>query len=653
MTSIMDRDTRRVLTGNKPGDISKIEDDYIAWHKAKAGSTTRQEALDDLNTLLGKYSGGSGGSVKPTFAAVRRAEGIGLPRSMREARLDTRLAYYNLRAAADLAYYRTVQKDPIAARIFGEKDTGRGSEHNIGELTTDKDLYTDSRYGPDPVKNLTGMDELEIFRREFSFDRQLTQDWAEKWSTVANSMRLGPKSAMRDVLSSIGPLSGYLKRDESGLVADAITRVFNGSSSGIRAGAVSSKRTGDFFSKGEFRDLAMKFADMARKIQGRDAAERFVRKGLYEIGTSIAESRLNNGDYKFIEQFAGRKWRDLSKSDLIERVGTRFMEQVQGSYSAEYLPAGLTRSQQSWAKAVFSLSRWSIERANRLQADVIKPMVEDGNIKPLIKQALGYMAVAAPTIQAIESLLTDKKPREQTWGEYFKLLNDDGTPSKVKIKELGYILASKAALTGMGGMFGYIANTGKQITYGERLFLPESPAISMLVDTTRKLLDYFSAYSGMDLLLKFWEVPAAIIADEFQGARMMNTAVDGAPDRGNREEAMFNRATGRYNAGIANFNEANRFNPEKRIREAGSVDEVRQAIPDVTKYYANRYQQSPGRTRNINRKEGFYEFLSTVQGRDAAIKRYQEDEKQNALNDIRGEGLKEAWLRAERIKNSK
>jgi len=366
--AIMSREVRKILISGTDAQRQPYVDAYILWHKQHNPKSDEAKAREDLNLILGKSN--FQGKLTPTFAPLVKAEGIGLPPIMREKNILSRVIYHNLRSAGSLSWYRNVQKKPAIAMMFGLTDDGRGGSYKTSVSPDDPEYkkYLISGYSdvPQIPENLTGDPNFEAIRSELNLSRNMDEDKMEQVSALVNAMRLGPKSAFRDIVSSIGPVAAWMKPSELPLAAKAIGTVLAGKSTAVKQGAISGRNPGEFFLQNGVRNVLGKITDNLRKYQGRDLAEKGVREVLVELGKNITEARIKSNDTDFLEAFAGKNWRALKMNDLIERASTRFMEQVQGSYSPEYLNKMFTKgSQPGYLKATFMLSRWAFERARR------------------------------------------------------------------------------------------------------------------------------------------------------------------------------------------------------------------------------------------------------------------------------------------------
>ena len=238
----------------------------------------------------------------------------------------------------------------------------------------------------------------------------------------------------------------------------------------MKAGAVKRHSAAEFAIEESLRKTAGRIADVMRKYQGRDLMEKGVREILFEYGRGIAESRYLQNDTEFLESYGSKQWKKFDAkdhNDLLDRMATKFVEQLQGSYSPDYLPKSLTRGAgPSWTKATLSLSRWGIERFRRYRQTVVEPLAK-GDARPFLRSTAVYLGLAAPAVYALEELLTEKKPLYMTNGEFFNLLNDDGTPSKAKMDEFAYTVLGRAQLVGMAGIFTGALYQMMQARHGE------------------------------------------------------------------------------------------------------------------------------------------------------------------------------------------
>jgi len=275
-------------------------------------------------------------------------------------------------------------------------------------------------------------------------------------------------------------------------------------------------------------------------------------------------------------------------------------------------------------------------------------MAEKGDIKPFLKSTLAYLGLAAPTIGAVEYLLTDQKPREMTWGEYFGLLNDDGTPSERKMEELAYTVAAKSALVGLGGLLSYAAYGALQTLHGESMLPIENPGWSFLSSNTARLMDAIEAYDGENLAKIIAQIPMETLGNEIQGIRLLKNALEGREETGAREERIWKRVSGQSGGSLrGSFGRgANPFTARTALAREKNPEEMVKMGPAMARYYKTRASKGPSTFKNPVRDMEYYKFLSTIQNPESAGKQYSRDLSQAELNHVRKAVARSAFLQS-------
>lgn len=662
MHAVMDKDVRDILVKNKEG-ADRYRNDYIDWYLVHKPAATRDEAGKFLDEILGRSEVKSGGTG-PTAATMRKSEGIGLPPSMREKSIISRMRWNAHITAADLAWHRSIERNKPVATMLGLTDDGRGNAYPSGldaytnPATATDYMLPDIGYGKHLSINRRGEKWVEAAVGEMEAPRRAHSDNIEKWTSVANSMNLGTWTAARDVAGSFGILSGWLKPSEYGAALKAFRSLLEGKTQGVLKGQVRGKKTAEFYAQEDvYRGLALRAADIMRKYQGRDLIEKGLREFIAEIGNSIAPKRLAGAlagdavDVRFVNEMGGKAWREqLAKPEarqkLLDRMGQRFVDTVQGNYSIDYLPGWLSRHEKGLLKATLTLSRWSFERARRFKNEIVTPMVESGDIKPLLKQSLGYV-IGGAGINALSELLLDRKPREMTWREFFGLTTEE------KINEFSHMLAGSAAIMGMGGMFAQLADYGQQLKHGEGNYPLQNPALRLSGDVIHKIVAYISAYGG-PLDGSFWSnilsLPYEVFMDEVQLPRMVRQSVRGQQDLGNREAQILKRVAGLTKPGFRTIQDIDPFSPVGKMKRARTPEEIESLTGTLYDYYSRNKQLRPSAIPGVlesRTKTRYYDFVNRIQGPEAAAKRREVDKNQEALAGLKRAAVARAWYGAE------
>jgi hypothetical protein len=671
MDAIMDKDVRETLLKYKPG-WENLRDDYVNWYLSHTPNGTVDDAIGQLDVLLGKTNRKTS-TEGPTAQTLRKAMGVGLPVSMREKDLVARMRWNAHLTAADLAWHRNIESDPTAAVMLGVTDNAKGVDYdtNVSEYsdpaTQAKYLLPDMGDGvKELAKNSLSLDWVKDLKAEMDLPRRANSTSLEKWTSLVNAMTLGPKSAVRDMFNTGAIMMGTLHGKEYFKPLQAMGRMLGKSkNSPYEKGIVKRKDTADFINTEAIaREGVVAANDTIRKAQGRDMAERGIRSLIAHTGDMIHTDRLqsaiagNKEDIRFMDEFAGKDWRNNifdpdSLDKMLDRMDRRFVEHFQGSYGPEYLPHHLLRSaDEQFLKTTFTLSRWAIERANRFHQEVIKPMAKDGDIKPFLKHAFGFTLGSAAMDYVFETIM-DMKPREMTWPEFFGLATKDGGKyDETKGEELAYTILSKAAMMGFGGMFSQILDSANKIRHGESIFAYANPAMRMAGDTLHKVVNYLGTYGAEGLVdpSKLWQLPYEVMMDEVQGLKMIRQGLSNKEESGSREERILKRLRGETKWGLRVSEDPDPFSPVRKLKGAESVEDIKGLEEPLTDYYRRNNQSAPSRIEMPLRKraeEGYYDLIDILQGPSKKGERIAYDINQNRLAGMRKAVAKRAWLKAE------
>lgn len=663
--SVMSEKVRKILASTDRADAAerkRLLDLQAAWHKTQDPKATQEDINAHMAAVLGKEA--FAGTRNPTFAPLIKSEGVGLHPELREINAFKTAQFYAMRSATGLAWYRAVQKDPIAARIFGVTDNGRGKRYaapgaeldvfkkkgteDIGDFDPSVYEITDYGDGPKYAANLAGDYNLEYFRSEMGLGNRRQYDFVDRMTALVNSAKLGPKTVLRDVLASL-PIA-----TETATTAEiakywgpAMQKVILGESEATKVGAVRAKDTAEMAIDNTIRNTMGKITDVMRKYQGRDLFERGIREVLYEFYHSVADARLKKGDIEFLEAWGGKQWKKYPTDALLQRMATRLMENVQGSYTGEFLPAAVGKgAAPNFLKTTFSLSRWNIERMRRYRQTVLKPLAEKGDWKPFLRSSLMHQLFAAPVITAIEQFVTGLKPQNLTWAEWLGLADDKGRPDDNKMDELAYTILANAQLTGLGGMLSGLAMDAYRLKHGESVFGFGNPFWASAHDMVGRIVHYWGTHSGPELLLAPFQIPLETLMQEIQTARLIRNRVNKVEETGMREEKIWKRMTGQTEPSVKSFMRPNPWDPRKKIARAETPEDVKKQVPRLFEQYRRYTPSGPTRFAKRERPEDFYRFMSAAQGTPAAADQYIGDQRYDAMNKLRDFAAEAAWTTA-------
>lgn len=619
---LMDRTAYNILHNQRPGmeQYDQLYNDWIARQMRKL-NITAEEA--DANFKEFMTAGSLMDASNPSgaeYAAVRQAEGIGLPESWR-APLTAALNSHAIRTAKDLSWYRNFQKDPMAAKILGIKDDGRVREYD----------WTSPEFAAlNDTVSLANNTAVRQYIAEYNLHKSYRPNIFDRWTSLGNSMLIGPKSAIRDLMSTHGHLAELMPGEDMPLMVQAWKNVIkgkmgSGENIGKRMEQVGAMASGDraieFQAPFDPDSIMVRLAHWNRVASGRDLIEKTARQFAFETGRLVANSRLAADDVGFFQKMKIADWKTMKPEELMDKVGMKFVEGSQGKYGVSGLPPGLLNSADNALLRTFlNLQRWGVERFNNWYKLAWRPAVDKGEFGPLLRGILGNLA-SAGALRWLEEELFNAKPNELTWKEWLKA--DD--------KETAYTVFNKLQVAGYGGILSGLISMPIKAAYGEKLYgLAEGggPGLSALADVGHRLAQFTDGVvSGR---MEFWPAVGAL-ADAVGRDRMQFYRLMAARDErslGNREERIYRRQMG-----LNRYMEPPKDNPfdaAYALRKARTVPEIEKALPAVESAYRRTGQLPQMRTplRQVERDDGrpnFYQWLSSIQGVPAAETQWQTD----------------------------
>jgi hypothetical protein len=406
MFNMIDPEVANVWTKEPTSELAKVFDNLYINHLIKKGFS--KEEAEDL--LAAKKLALSGGITPVEFAALRKAEGAGLPWELIDKEFFRAAHRYARRAGKDLAYFKYLQNDEQVRNAIGIPD----------QFGNKPKLTKDYIGGTDQVRQ-----GLEFFNLvEETFDRRTMAA-----ARAASNVVMGVGTAGRNIANIPAFVTPYLKSDEFKLFFEAFAKLDETRVRAFTSNAVR-QHFQDFDIAGFVPDnpdqiikIFDTFTRLARFLQGRDFSDAFEGHYIYTIGELLAPVRIAEalqGDKAglwFLQRFGDTVeggWQALLErkvtEDDIQRIAKRFVDAVRGTYGPEGLPAWALKG----GLAPFAaLSRFSIEKANTVTRDIVEPLVKDGNVFPLLKYTLASLGVGYG-ISELNELLMNRRPNEPT-----------------------------------------------------------------------------------------------------------------------------------------------------------------------------------------------------------------------------------------------
>lgn len=617
-----------MLRNPKSAEAAKLTADFVTRYKRYYKDAKTAEAFDALDALKDRYSGvrrhtNERASQGPDFAALRRAEGMGLPPSWRMPLKDA-LYRHAFRSAADIAWAKTVQNNPNRARQFGIKENASGDAYDFQEL---------GNHADPAVQAL--LKEQDLFLHGQT-------DKIEQYNALVNSMRLGPVSAVRDVWSGITATLDVLPVSETlTAVKEAAGNWFAKGNEGARqAGALSRYRPADLINFTSHKSFVQKTAEAFRTLQGRNLLESSAKGFVYEMGQAVFR-RLQHTDPDAITRVTGStKWKGQPVEKAAENFAASLVDYTQSTYGPQDLPAWALRgSDAKVLRSLFGLQRYSIGRFNRWKRQVADPIfnsTDPKRFKPLLRGLFGA-AVGAAALDVTVEAIFDRKPRHLTLKEWL------GIKEEGKYNDTLYALASMMESIGYAGLLSHFAHTAAALS-SPTPSVPASysiPAVGFAGDVAIDLANFISAVQRPDigLLDALKDYALKVLPTYTQGTRLL--VEDKADLAEKRNERIATRiATGRGElerptTGVMTFGQQPRpfpYDPLREFREAGSVEEAYRTLPGVVPQSARLQRRGTDRREillplmekmNPNQRQEDAENDALVEEKKAMLKQRQ------------------------------
>lgn len=421
------------------------------WMRVRNQDTTHPNYITDaeidsaVDAYVARLQGGnslSTGSAK--FSALRKAEGLGLPLSTDEGghlawiENDAANAYnrYMKRFARDLALFRHIEGDLQSRQILGIANPRTG-QHEPAWVKTKNPFHVETEQGviadrsvrvnkgpttdpliADYMRHYLGYYEgVDLFGR--TANRFVVSHW------------LGVMSGTRDLLSSYVFSLPYMRTVDLPTILTSMA-AFKDSwrrshLMGVNAHHVN-RIDHNVETHNKLADFFNRASDWASLLGGRTLLERSTRALQFGLGRALVLnwSGLKKGssvtadrtlrqlaemsgiDVELLRRHADKADEFNFPSDekdgmtydqVLDRMAAAWVDINQGTYSVRGVPSWTM----SGPLSLFtSLSRWNIEKYTRMRDDIIGPLKDEGDWRPLIKATLGAAFTGALLIELSE-----------------------------------------------------------------------------------------------------------------------------------------------------------------------------------------------------------------------------------------------------------
>lgn len=623
--------------------------DYVSGVAAKRGESDpvaiATQRWDELKSAFRNTSAGT--DISSSFGPLDKAQGYGLPESMRDQNLFTRVSHYTDRVARRFAYHDAIESVPeVQDALFG-KD---------GIAGADKVKYTLQRLtSTSPSKLGAGI---------------------EASTSLLNTLLTGLFSGVKDVTTTaiLGaqhmPHPLALPRVLVKGLQDFRQNMRESFAKGVNRSQVGTFEGQDYAEEGlsGVIDAVRRLRDISNDVQGRNYLEKIGRTWAYGQGKVLTrdylakaqKGNLSAQTVKFLDSFAPEDWRARVRSgtipdSLVGDIAARYVDSVAGTYDS----AGLPRwAHDSHLAPFFRLSRWSIEKSNDFARHVVTPALKDGNWMPLLNQSLIVGLIGGAGMEALQEYFAKRKSNLPTASE-IAATAEAGHPLNTAAA-LAYKVTGLANLSGYGGELMNVVKMVLDKRFGSRPTWYRYP----LAQTASDLMDYVpqlaSAAAERDVN-KFVDILSDLTESQVQTYRVLLRA---SSDK--RQLELLKQSEGRD---LRMFRElmdyetpADYASPEVKdyrnyhageFKKAENVQDLMDEYPKAINE-AMRKPQMEDRIRALRglrspdtgtfpsltdapmQTSDFMRYLDRTQGPGTSMKRLVEDEKRKAWNRARG-----------------
>ena len=403
----------------------------------------------DLEVALNKYISKSVdfdsdlGSTK--FGALRKVQGLGLPPTMDaggkltwiEASALPNATRYFKRYADDLAFYRNVENNRTVRAALGIAHEGQHSPTLINSPFTTR-TKTEFKEGVEIQMNagMTNHPLVQNFMKGYLGYYEGSELVGRTVNRLITSHWLGFMSGTRDLFTSYTLALPYLDWNNASALVSSLT---DWKKSWLKSHlqGVNKRKTNRIEFGMETHNKILNgldsWSDWAAKLGGRNFLERATRTMQFGLGRALTLQnagapetnrlamrtlqtlgKMSGVDYRLLRRHADKETKankdfemeegnalfkamndervakGLSKlpthDEALDRMAAAWVEVNQGTYDVRGVP--------SWTlfgpPSLFtSLSRWTIEKTTRMDRDILGPLFDEKDIRPLIKATLG------------------------------------------------------------------------------------------------------------------------------------------------------------------------------------------------------------------------------------------------------------------------
>lgn len=583
-----------------PEDFQRLRKEMIAHVEDVAARVLKTKAPSNpgkiFDDLVDNLARSTTGKAKPTFRALRTKTSWGIPENWTEKSLSRTIQRYSRRTARDFSYAENIESDPDILHALG---------------------LTDAK-GDTPIPS-DGVDVLSGNKTVLSVMKDINQDFDRGdllIKTIDRAVKTGMLQALtgaRDVVSSAYHGIANVPLKDIPKIRLTFGRIREGIKTGLENGVI--KRSWlDLENPANPYNVATErinaLSEIVSKVSGRTWLEMVSRGMGQSLGEQAAlanlgnlgsvDKRISRQALRFFEEFG--KGGELDKiqrhlkeplsdqelQEIIQEVGSQFVEGTQGTYDPRDTPSW---TREGALSPFLSLTRWSIGRANKTVDQVFKPLINDKNPEPLLK-ALTFGLMSGVAIEAMSELIKQRKGFAPDVREAW----NSGNKTEIGSNTLGLL-----QLSGFGGIMSDMMKTTYDVAKGPLLGsanvqMPRGftfPFVDALTEGATSTVDAASAIGqGAPIFNTLFRWSVDNTQNFVQNARIVSGWTEKALDRNaslRRQDFRDSAVIGRLNNIPQTDPRSFRSNPfiDRDIREARRSRDPKEKI-ELTKKAVQR-----------------------------------------------------------------
>jgi hypothetical protein len=655
MPHVMDSEViNTILNSPASPESLRYKKDFVDY-RTKVKGQKLEEALTEWDDLIAAF-GGTQSNIASQFGPVDKAEGKGLPLSMRETNLVKAVDKYFKRVSRRFAYYDTIESDPAVRTALGIKT----------DVTGAPTLKVEG------VDNVSGNENVKAVLNDITGNRSRKELKREAVSGVVRSLMLGFQTGAVDFTTNLSAGLHYFTPTQ---VVKSLGSAFKNYESNLKASfqtGVNTHNIGTIEASvsglNEVVSAANRFRDAINTLQLRNAFEKATRavafgKGKFVVLDNVnyfaGGGKPNSQRERFLDTYGPSDWRTKISKGLTEaevnEAAAKYVEDVQGTYDYRQLPAIAVEGSLA---PFLSLSRWNIAQANRFTRNVLNPALK-GDFKPFLMSTLSPLIGGYAVKELRELLSGGRKSRTPELKEV--LASKPSVTNPETYKALFYKMATLADYSGYAGLLGNTLKIASDTVYKNPTQAFSNPFVDFLTDTFNLAQDAIQAFNDGEFELGLDNI-SRVIENYAQTYRILaNNLIE---SRGqeieraneNRDLRVFRQLQGKSVSDISNYGKENLFANKdvKRFKQSDDLKESSELLyQKILPRYVNELNETkdmgafqqrlrslkgiptisfPSPESNPQEFAEFYNYLQNTQGADQAKNRSSLYFRRRALN---------------------